>query len=135
MLGGTRRLPGMLRHLARVLFVMLVSGAPSWALSEPCPGGRFETVGPERLDRLGAGAQIVIYDDGQVSFGLICPPMPARIWAFGRRTRVRVRWPSCHRFGRQVIRARIDRDCSRMIGVLLSPGRIPRRFKAFRISE
>src|SRR5437879_3784464 len=117
------------------LALLLALGAPA-ALASParrCPGGTYVVDDAPLMSAAEAlGADAIVIDGRRVSIASGCPPVHARVRHSPRGTTVRVVWESCGALAGEVrLKARIDRACRRMTG-LLKAGGVRRRFAATR---
>jgi hypothetical protein len=99
-----------------------------------CAGGRFAFTGaPLTTPGAGGGARgAIVIAAGQVAIEDECLAVGARMTTVGERTKLRARWRTCDGTSSRRIRlrARIDADCTRMVGVLRARGQGQRRFVA-----
>lgn len=111
--------PATMGRVVLALVALLAAGTSVRAAPAACPDGRYQLVSD---DQSRPSPQIAI-ETGTITYGYVCPPVPATFVISKRGTKVRAVWPSCGegRFGRMILRARIDPSCATMRGMTRDP--------------
>jgi hypothetical protein len=100
-------------------------------------GGDLLVSGGSASGRDQVASDKVMMHDGTVALGSGCAAAPAQITSSRRRTLIHAEWAACGTAGEPVrLRARVSRDCRRIVGVVVSgAGRQKRRFVGYPCSD
>jgi cysteine-rich repeat protein len=125
--------------LSAAVLTLILSSAPGFARSgQPrCPTGSFLVEeSPIVTADGGPVVDVVMLDRDTVAIGGACGPVRARMKNIRRGLRLRAKWRACGAFrGRVHLKARLDRACAAMKGVLRArEAGLKWRFRASRVS-